>query len=768
MRSVSALLGCLLATAVPVVPAVAQGTLADYERAALFQNADSLVSRMTLEPNWISGSDSFWYVDRYQGAKTFMFVDPARNIQRPAFDHVQLAATLSRVTGKPHSATALPFDKIAYRSDMEIAFAVDAGGWRCSMRTYDCVATPSPQRPNEIVSPDGRRAVFVRNHNLWVRDTLTDRETALTTDGTELDSYAELDPLATVTTRMLEDPVMPLASFSPDSRKLLAARSDARKVRELGVAQAIPGAAPRVQSYRSPIAGDTELFKTQMVVVDLDKGASVPLRYGPFDRISPLETFTCWNPASTVACFTEDGRGYKSATLHLADAATGEVRTALSEQSDTYIDRGRAAEILGDGGDVIWASDRDGWAHLYRIDARTGRMRNPITRGEWAVRGLVHVDQKLGRVFFTAGGREPDRDPYYRHLYSIGIDGKALKLLTPEDADHIVSVSPTGRYFVDTYSRIDKVPVSVLRGADGRLVRELQHGDIARLQAAGWRAPEPFKVKAGDGKTDLFGAIFRPSNFDPSRRYPVLDAIYPGPQSIRTRKSFPQQSWEKNEQAIAELGFIVVTLDGRGTPHRSRAFRELSFGNLGSAGGLDDHVVGLKQLAARYPYMDLDRVGIYGHSGGGYASTRALLKYPDFYKVAVSSSGNHDQRSYYAGWGERFEGYPVGSNFEGQANPALAANLKGKLLLVHGEMDDNVHPSGTMQMVDALIAANKDFDLLILPNRNHVMIDLGKGKSAAQIFDPYFLRRRWDYFVQHLLGVTPPDEFQLRQVKAQP
>ncbi len=386
---------------------------------------------------------------------------------------------------------------------------------------------------------------------------------------------------------------------------------------------------------------------------------------------------------------------------------------------------------------------------------------NQITHGEWAVLDLLHVDEKHGYLYFTAGGKEAGQDPYYPHLYRVKLDGTHLRHLTPEPSNHDIAFSPTGRFFIDTYSRIDTAPVSVLRAADGRLIRELQRADIAPLRAAGWRPPEPFKVKARDGHTDIYGVIFRPSNFDPGERYPVLDAIYPGPQVIRTPKAFGVQ---ESDQALAELGFIVVTIDGMGTPSRSRAFRELSYNNMGDAGGLEDHIAGLKQLAARYPYLDLTRVGIYGNSGGGYASARALLKFPDFYKVAVAAAGNHDQRSYWAEWGERFHGYPVGENFLSQANAPLAANLKGRLLLVHGSLDDNVHPSNTLQLVDALIAANRDFDLLILPNRNHGLVDLGKGKAASRRSDPYFLRRRWDYFVEHLLGIAPPKEFDLGKV----
>jgi dipeptidyl aminopeptidase/acylaminoacyl peptidase len=387
------------------------------------------------------------------------------------------------------------------------------------------------------------------------------------------------------------------------------------------------------------------------------------------------------------------------------------------------------------------------------------------------VRDVVRVDQEARTLYFTAGGREPGRDPYYRHLYRVQLDGAGLELLTPEDAEHAVSLSPSGAYLVDSYSRLDQPPVTVLRAADGRLVLELETADVSGLLARGWRYPERFHVKARDGVTDLYGSIIRPTSYEPTKRYPVLDAIYPGPQTIRTPKAFPEPTagfWQ--DQALAELGFIVVTIDGLGTPWRSRAFHDVAAGaSFGEAGGLIDHVVGLKQLGARDPSLDLDRVGIYGHSGGGYASARALLTFPDFYKVAVSSAGNHDQRSYTADWGERYIGLPDGDNYQRAANARLAGNLKGKLLLVYGDMDDNVHAAMTLQLVDALIAANRDFDLLVLPNHNHLFFDLRKGldryreERSVRGISRYFVRRRWDYFVRHLLGKEPPAGYAIRE-----
>lgn len=376
-----------------------------------------------------------------------------------------------------------------------------------------------------------------------------------------------------------------------------------------------------------------------------------------------------------------------------------------------------------------------------------------MTTGEFVVRDIQHVDEASRLVYFTAAGREEDRDPYFRHLYRAPLDGSELTLLTPEDADHWVRFSPDGQYFLDTYAWGGHIPTTVLRRVSGELVLTVEEADLTALTEKGWRWPERFRAKASDGETDIYGVIYRPTRFDPARSYPVIDAIYPGPQIIASPLALPRDPLASvvhgpgpGPQSLAELGFIVAVVDGMGTPFRSRAFHEVSYGNLGEAGGLADHVAALRQLASRYPYMDMERLGIIGHSGGGYAAARALLLYPEAYKVAVSAAGNHDQRGYIPVWAESYQGYPVGEKYGNQANADVAENLEGKLLLVHGELDDNVHPALTLQLVNALIEANKDFDLLIMPNRNHRFMS-----------DPYFIRKTWDYFVRHLMDKEPPE-----------
>ncbi|HXY19381.1 MAG TPA: prolyl oligopeptidase family serine peptidase, partial [Gemmatimonadales bacterium] len=383
----------------------------------------------------------------------------------------------------------------------------------------------------------------------------------------------------------------------------------------------------------------------------------------------------------------------------------------------------------------------------------TGRLKAQLDSGDWKVLQVLRVDETSRTIWFTAAGREPG-DPYFRRLYSERMDGTHLQLLTPEDADHDVTLAPDGRYFVDSWSRPDVPPTAVLRDAGGKLVLTLQTADVSRLVASGWKPPIPFTVKARDGTTDLYGLLFRPTGFDSTRRYPIVNNVYPGPQtgSVGTRSFVASRG---DCQALAELGFVVVQLDAMGTPMRSHSFMAAYYGDMGD-NGLADQVAGMRQLARRYPWIDIDRAGIWGHSGGGFAAADAMFRYPDFFKVGVSEAGNHDNREYEDDWGEKWQGLLApgaggATSYDNQANQLQAGNLKGRLLLAHGTTDDNVPPYNTLLVVDALIKANKDFDLLLLPNRRH-----GFGS------EPYMIRRRWDYFVRYLLGAEPPSGYELK------
>lgn len=664
-------------------------------------------------------------------------------------------------------------DATALQLPAEIARWAEGRRWVCDLDTYQCteMEPETTAFPGELLSPDGRWAAFVKGDNLYVRSIATGKEIALTGDGEPYYNYATSPEsnTHTVTDRLAGRPLPPIAIWSPDSKKLFTHKLDQRNVAEMHLVQSAPpdgSVRPVLHSYRYPLPGDENVASAEFVILDVEAQTKQVVEYEPqlVFFLSPIEyKWAWWSQDSQHVFFLYLERGWKALRVCEVAAQTGAARTILKERGPTNVEPNLLlsdhpnVRTFEDSSEIIWYSQRDGWAHLYLFDRENGALKNQITSGAWVVRDILHVDEKARQVTFTAGGREEGRDPYYRHLYRIGLDGKGLQLLTPEDADHEIKFAPTGNYFIDTYSRVDAAPVTVLRAADGRLVCKLEEADVELLLATGWQWPERFSVKAHDGVTDLYGVIYHPSHFDPQSKYPVLDAIYPGPQVIRTPKSFPlaplsaRGYWEP--QTLAELGFVVVTIDGLGTPLRSKAFHDYSYGNFAQAGSLQDHIVGLRQLASRHSYMDLSRVGIYGHSGGGFASARAILLYPDFYKVAVSSAGNHDQRGYCADWGEKYQGLLDGDNYLDQVTASLAANLKGKLLLVYGDMDDNVPPALTIQLVDALIKANKDFDLLVLPNRNHTFA-----------IDPYFIRKKWDYLVQHLLGQTPPQGYQIKGI----
>jgi len=465
-----------------------------------------------------------------------------------------------------------------------------------------------------------------------------------------------------------------------------------------------------------------------------------------------------WSADGSHLAFVSTSRDHKVEQLRVADAATGAVRDVLEETAATQYESGWGRvnwRYLPASNEIIWFSERDNWGHLYLYDLASGHLKNQITSGEWVVTQLLRVDEKNRVLYFLADGREKGENPYFAHLYRIGFDGKNLTLLTPEDGHHEVSFSPSGRYFVDSYSKPDAAAVAVVRDDGGKLLSTVAKTDISRLVATGWQPPVPITVKARDGLTDIFGLMYKPTRLNPTRKYPIVNNIYPGPQggSVGYWGFAPSRG---DTQALAELGFVVVQIEGMGNPLRSKKFHDFYYGNLGD-NTLPDQIAGMNELAKKYSWIDIDRVGVYGHSGGGYATADAMFRYPDFFKVGISESGNHDNREYEDDWGERYQGLLVKnadgtSNYDDQANQNIAKNLKGHLLLAHGTMDDNVPPYNTLLVVDALIKANKDFDLLLLPNQHH-----GYGSETL-----YMTRRRWDYFVRYLLGAEPPHEFELR------
>lgn len=606
---------------------------------------------------------------------------------------------------------------------------------------------------SESVSPDGKKAVFIKDNNLWVRDTASGTETQLTVDGITDFGYATDN----AGWRKGDGPIV---LWSPDSKKIATFRQDQRHVSDMFLATTNVGA-PKLEAWKYPLPQDTDVIRIYRIIVEIDSKKIIPLKMLPDVRRGTLcDDIACsgnfddneWNADATQLAFVSSSRDHKSAKFRVADAATGNVRDVYEEVVPTQYESGQGSvnwRFLPASNEFIWYSERDDWGHLYLYDLASGKVKNQITKGNFVVTRLLRVDDKNRVLFFEANGREAGRDPYFSHFYRVDFDGGNLKLLSPEDANHQITISPDGKYFVDNFSKPDVPPIAILRDMDGREIATLEKADVSRLTAAGWKPPTPISVKSRDSRWDLYGLMFTPSNLNPNSKYPVVNYIYPGPQGggVGSRSFSASRS---DHQAVAELGFVVVVIDGTCNPDRSKSFHDVCYGNMAD-NTLEDQIAGLKQLAAKYPYMDLNRVGVWGHSGGGFATAAAMFRFPDFYKVGISESGNHENLNYEDDWGERYIGLISGDNYEKQANQNYAKNLKGKLLIAHGNMDDNVPPYNSYLVVDALIKANKDFDLLIFPNARH-------GYAADSL---YMMRRRWDYFVKNLLGAEPPKEFKL-------
>jgi dipeptidyl aminopeptidase/acylaminoacyl peptidase len=748
-----------------VQQAVSAEVLANYERAAqrIGSVVEPLVFRAEVQPNWV-GADRFWYRVRTPQGHEFVMVDAARGTRNLAFDHERLARVLSELSGVNYAPWSLPLERLEpLRDGRSLAFELDRRRWECDVVAYRCTrsATELERVPNSVLSPDRRLAAFRRDHDLWVRDLVEQRDIQLTHDGVERYGYATDNEGWRRSER-------PAVTWSRDGRRLLTYRLDERGVEDMHLLEMRVGR-PALHSWPYALPGDTVVPMQEWVAIDVASRRVVPLQ-APRDH---QRTSSCcgrlrgdaigdteWSPDGRHVAYVSVSRDYRDVTLRIADAETGVVRTVLEERVEPYFESnggGRGVpnwRVLHGRGEVLWYSQRDGYGHLYLYDLHTGVLKNRITAGEWMVVDVVHVDERGGWVYFTAVNRERGRDPYYRHFYRVRLDGRDLTLLTPEDADHVVAMSPDGRWFTHTHSTVTRPQVTVLRRADGRLVRKLEEADVTQLLATGWRAPEPFIVKARDGTTDLYGLLYRPTNFDPSQRYPIINHIYPGPQVGSVGPRTFSAGRRGNAQALAELGFIVVQIDALGSPMRSLPFQAYYHGNIAD-NGLPDQIAGMRQLAARYPWIDLSRVGIYGHSGGGFAAAAAMLQHPDFFHVGVSSAGNLDNRGYTYYWGEKWHGmlerHADGTDtYTNQAVPLWAERLRGKLLIAYGTMDNNVHPNMTLQLINELIRHNRDFDTIVLPNRNH-------GFAS----EPYFLRRTFDYFVRHLRGEVPPREFRL-------
>ena len=620
---------------------------------------------------------------------------------------------------------------------------------------------------NEFISPNGQLAAFIENYNLWLRNLKTNVTTQLTFDGKVDYGYA------TNNAGWIKNDG-PVLKWDPNSEKIATFRQDAREVGEMYLTTTKVGH-PKLQAWKYALPGDEKIFEIERLIIDIKSNTIIRFNMNnDFQRSTTTDHIagkggelldTQWSEDGSKLAFISSSRDHKIAHLKIADVKTGNISSVFKETADTYYESGVGSanwKILFDTDEFIWYSENDNWGHLYLYDLKSKKLKNKITTGKWLVRKLLHIDEDKRELFFTAGGREKG-NPYHIYLYKVNFDGTGLTCLTPEKGSHKISPSPNWNYFITTYSTTKNPPISILKNRDGNTINELAKADISKLKKNGWQNPIEFSVKARDKKTDLYGVLYLPSFYDENDKYPILNYIYPGPQSGSVG-NYSFYVAKRDFQALAELGFVVVSVDGMGTPGRSKSFHDAYYGNMGD-NGLPDNITTIKQLLKKYKAMDIDRVGIWGHSGGGFASTAALLRYPDFYDVAVSSSGNHDNRNYEADWGEKWHGlltplnldsgedktdYDVSkTNYDIQANQLLAENLEGKLLITHGMLDDNVPPSNTMVVVDALIKANKDFDLILFPNKRH-----GYGDMRN-----YMMRRKWDYFVKHLKGVNPPNNF---------
>jgi len=730
-------------------------TVDDYMRAEKFlgYNTNPLVSNGAVQANWLPG-DRFWYRNQRVDGPEFILVDATKASKAPAFNHAAVATALTTAMGKPVSAARLPFNQITVAADLQsFSFNSDLKQWTCDIQGRQCNSIDRPGAvPNSETSPDGKLAAFIRDHNLWVRDMATGQDKQLTTDGVKDYGYATDNAGWTMSDR-------PVLKWSPDSMRIATFQQDQRKAGDMYLVNTVAGH-PTLKAWKYPLPGDEQITMIERVIIDLDPVKVTRLKMGQDQHRSTLcDDVKCggewvdvqWSPDSTQVAFVSTSRNHQQANLRMADAGTGAIREVLEEKGETFLESGNGRvnwQALPASNEAIWFSQRDNWGQLYLHDLQTGKQKSQLTSGDGNVTQLMRVDEAGRLLYYQGVGKERGRDPYFRHLYRQTMDGKPAQLLTPEDADHAISLAPSGKYFVDNFSKPDVSTTSVLRDETGKLVLQLEKMDISRLTATGWKPPMPITVKDRGGVNELYGLLYRPSNFDPSKKYPIINNIYPGPQtgSVGSRQFSAARG---DAQAIAELGFVVVQIDGMGTPWRSKRFHAAYYGNMGD-NTLPDQVAGMKELATRYPWIDIERAGIYGHSGGGFATAAAMFRYPDFFKVGVSQAGNHDNRVYEDDWAEKWQGLleknaDGTTNYDNQANQLVAHQLKGKLLLAHGSMDANVPFYSTLLVVDALIKANKDFDLIIFPNRGH-----GFGN------EPYMVRRRWDYFVRHLLGVEPP------------
>lgn len=721
----------------------AQGTVEDYNRAYALRekyNAKHVLYAGVV-PHWVDQTSAFWYVRQTEKGKEYVKVDAASKKRTALFDQQKMASALTEKAGREINAYNLPLQNCRLNISLDtLRFQLDGKFWAYSIknnRLLDEGAIPSRGKERHwmevddekegrpVTSPDGKWTAFIKNDNVYVREVATGKEKQLSQDGTLSNYYSSY------------------IQWSPDSKSVVSCRIRPVEKRYVYYVESSPAdqAQPKLhkQEYAKP--GDELRFKVPCIF-EVESGRrlipSTELFSHQYELSGPM-----WNADSKAITFEYNERGHKVYRVLELSAVDGSVRTLIEEKEEKYVNYPRIyRNYLSDGKRIIWSSERDNYNHLYLYDRATGKPLNQITKGEWYVRGVQHVDEANEVIYFSANGMKKGEDPYLIHYYKINFDGSNLVELTPEEGMHQCWYSSDYKYLVDVYSKVDQAPIAVLRDAkDGKIRMQLDKADISALLANGWKAPEVFSAKGRDGKTDMWGVIYRPSNFDPSKKYPVIEYIYSGPGDQYVPKTFSSYNWWMT--SLAELGFIVVQVDGMTTSFRSKEFEEVCYKNLKDA-GLPDHIAWIKAAAQKYPYMDIDRVGIFGCSAGGQESTGAVLFHPEFYKAAYSACGCHDNRMDKIWWNELWMGYPVDESYSACSNVDNAHLLSRPLMLVVGELDDNVDPASTMQVANALIKANKDFELVVIPGAHHTM-----GEDFGE-------HKRYDFFVRHLMGVTPP------------
>jgi len=729
--------------------AFAQVTSADYQRADSILKLNDLVYHQINSVNWIDQTSNFWYQVKTREGVAYYLVDAAKSTRTTLFDTEKLVLQLNKQPGIKTTPKLVHLQKLKFdlRTN-QFHFEFSNAYWTCTLKNYtllkDSMVRAEAPKPywndnfdelgnKPVTSPDSTWEAYIKNYNVYIRNSHDKKEIPLSFDGSEGDLYSSF------------------FSWSPDSKKLAVNKVRKNAEHYIYFVESSPKTQlqPILQKRYYLKPGDALPIKHPSLF-DITTLKQIPVNTQPFENQFDI-SYLKWNAGSTAFTFDFNQRGHQTFQVVEVNGTSGEARVIVDEQSKTYIDySGKYFRYdLEKRGEIVWASERDGWNHLYLIDWKTGKVKNQITQGSWPVREVVKVDEEKGTILFKASGRNPGEDPYFVHLYKINVDGTSLVDLTPEKMDHQVSFSPDFSYFTDTYSTVDTPSETVLRRAlDGSLIMQLEKSDISDVVAKGWIAPEPFVAKARDGKTDIWGNIYRPTTFDPKKKYPIIEYIYAGPQSSFAQKSFRPASGAFS--GLAELGFIVVQLDGMGTSNRSKEFQEVCWKNLKDA-GFPDRILWIKAAAEKYSYMDTTRVGLFGGSAGGQNTLSGLLFHPEFYKAGSSSCGCHDNRMDKMWWNEQWMGYPIGPQYAECSNVENAARLQGKLLLILGEMDDNVDPSSTMQVVNALINAKKEFELVVLPGSNHTL----GGEYGEQ--------KRRDFFVKTFYNQPAPDRNALKQ-----